>query len=45
VWTGEVTDEGRVELLPFVHEQTVTVAAHRDGRPDASLRRLVGGLR
>lgn len=40
VWTGEVTDEGRVELLPFVHEQTVTIAAHRDGRPDAALRDL-----
>ncbi|MDY0891531.1 proline dehydrogenase family protein [Frigoribacterium sp. CFBP9030] len=40
IWTGEVTDEGRVELLPFVHEQTVTVAAHRDGRPEAALRDL-----
>jgi RHH-type proline utilization regulon transcriptional repressor/proline dehydrogenase/delta 1-pyrroline-5-carboxylate dehydrogenase len=43
VWTGAVTDEGRVELLPFVHEQTVTVAAHRDGRPEASLRGLALG--
>lgn len=31
VWSGPVTEAGRVEMLPFVHEQSVSVTAHRFG--------------
>ncbi|MCI6574142.1 MAG: bifunctional proline dehydrogenase/L-glutamate gamma-semialdehyde dehydrogenase [Actinomycetaceae bacterium] len=31
VWDGEVTLNGRVELLPFVHEQAVSFTNHRFG--------------
>jgi RHH-type proline utilization regulon transcriptional repressor/proline dehydrogenase/delta 1-pyrroline-5-carboxylate dehydrogenase len=34
VYDHEVTTAGRVELLPFVHEQSVTITAHRFGNPD-----------
>nr|WP_296064069.1 bifunctional proline dehydrogenase/L-glutamate gamma-semialdehyde dehydrogenase [uncultured Actinoplanes sp.] len=34
VWAGPVTESGRVELLPFVHEQAVSITAHRFGNPD-----------
>ncbi|MDR2998685.1 MAG: proline dehydrogenase family protein [Microbacterium sp.] len=34
VYDGEVTTAGRIELLPFVHEQSVTITAHRFGNPD-----------
>ena len=37
---GDVTDEGRVELLTFVREQSVTVTAHRSGLVDPELRDL-----
>ncbi|WP_423921241.1 proline dehydrogenase family protein [Frigoribacterium sp. 2-23] len=33
IYAGDVTEEGRVELLPFVHEQAVSVTAHRFGTP------------
>jgi RHH-type proline utilization regulon transcriptional repressor/proline dehydrogenase/delta 1-pyrroline-5-carboxylate dehydrogenase len=35
VYDNEVTTAGRLELLPFVHEQSVTITAHRFGNPDA----------
>ena len=35
VFDGPVTRAGRVELLPFVHEQAVSITAHRFGNPDA----------
>ncbi|HWH26442.1 MAG TPA: proline dehydrogenase family protein [Pseudolysinimonas sp.] len=41
VWAGPVTSAGRIELLPFVHEQAVSIAAHRRGRPDRSMRKLM----
>ncbi len=34
VYAGEVTTAGRIELLPFVHEQSITITAHRFGEPD-----------
>jgi RHH-type proline utilization regulon transcriptional repressor/proline dehydrogenase/delta 1-pyrroline-5-carboxylate dehydrogenase len=34
VWAGPVTEAGRVELLPFVHEQAISITAHRFGNPD-----------
>ncbi|GAA0472612.1 1-pyrroline-5-carboxylate dehydrogenase [Actinoplanes capillaceus] len=33
VWSGPVTEAGRVELLPFLREQAVSVTAHRFGNP------------
>ncbi len=32
--TNEVTTAGRLELLPFLHEQSITITAHRFGNPD-----------
>ncbi|WP_201799319.1 proline dehydrogenase family protein [Subtercola vilae] len=40
VYSGPATLAGRVELLPFLRQQTVTVAAHRA----ATLARLADGL-
>ncbi|MDQ1085273.1 MULTISPECIES: aldehyde dehydrogenase family protein [Microbacterium] len=34
VYGNEVTTAGRLELLPFLREQAVSIAAHRYGRPD-----------
>ncbi len=33
VWGGPVTHCGRIEILPFVHEQAVTITNHRFGNP------------
>ncbi len=33
VHDGEVTEAGRVEILPFVHEQAISLTAHRFGTP------------
>jgi len=37
IYAGEVTSSGRVELLPFLREQAVSVTAHRFGNPDAGM--------
>ena len=34
VYRGEVTTAGRIELLSFLHEQSITITAHRFGNPD-----------
>jgi len=34
VYADEVTTAGRIELLPFVHEQSISITAHRFGNPD-----------
>ncbi|GAA1952221.1 bifunctional proline dehydrogenase/L-glutamate gamma-semialdehyde dehydrogenase [Microbacterium aquimaris] len=34
VYDSEVTTAGRIELLPFLHEQSITITAHRFGNPD-----------
>lgn len=33
VWSHPVTPSGRVELLPFLHEQAVSITNHRFGNP------------
>ncbi len=40
VYDHEVTEAGRVELLPFLHEQAVSITAHRFGTPNG----LAAGL-
>ena len=35
VYDGAVTESGRVELLPFLREQAVSITAHRFGTPSA----------
>jgi RHH-type proline utilization regulon transcriptional repressor/proline dehydrogenase/delta 1-pyrroline-5-carboxylate dehydrogenase len=37
VFAGEVTRAGRVELLPFLLEQSISATAHRFGNPSALL--------
>jgi len=34
VYDNPVTTAGRLELLPFLHEQSITITAHRFGNPD-----------
>ncbi|HXD61945.1 MAG TPA: hypothetical protein VN619_08470, partial [Lacisediminihabitans sp.] len=34
VYASPVTTAGRVELLPFLHEQAISITAHRFGNPD-----------
>ncbi len=41
VWSGPVTTSGRIELLPFLHEQSVSITAHRFGNPDHAMSGLV----
>lgn len=36
LYPGEVTQSGRVELLPFLREQAISVTNHRFGNPDPS---------
>ncbi|HEY0247390.1 MAG TPA: bifunctional proline dehydrogenase/L-glutamate gamma-semialdehyde dehydrogenase [Gryllotalpicola sp.] len=33
VYGGAVTEAGRIELLPFLHEQAISITAHRFGTP------------
>ena len=41
VWSGPVTTSGRIELLPFLREQSVSITAHRFGNPDRAMGDLV----
>ena len=34
IYHGEVTEAGRIEMLPFLHEQAVSITAHRFGTPN-----------
>ena len=34
VYMHPVTEAGRVELLPFLHEQAISITAHRFGTPN-----------
>jgi RHH-type proline utilization regulon transcriptional repressor/proline dehydrogenase/delta 1-pyrroline-5-carboxylate dehydrogenase len=34
VWGDPVTTAGRLELLPFLHEQSISITAHRFGTPN-----------
>jgi len=40
VWSGPVTASGRVELLPFLREQALSITAHRFGNPYPALAEL-----
>ncbi len=40
IWSGAVTASGRVELLPFLREQAVSITTHRFGNPFAALAEL-----
>lgn len=33
IWADPVTESGQVELLPFLHEQSISVTTHRYGTP------------
>jgi RHH-type proline utilization regulon transcriptional repressor/proline dehydrogenase/delta 1-pyrroline-5-carboxylate dehydrogenase len=37
IWADPVTAAGRIELLPFLREQAVSITAHRFGTPDRAL--------
>ena len=37
IYSGPVTTSGRVELLAFLREQSVTITAHRFGNPDRAM--------
>jgi RHH-type proline utilization regulon transcriptional repressor/proline dehydrogenase/delta 1-pyrroline-5-carboxylate dehydrogenase len=37
IWSGVVTAAGRVELLPFLREQAVSITTHRFGNPYPAL--------
>ena len=41
IWGGPVTASGRVEVLPFLKEQAVSITAHRFGNPDRGMSALV----
>jgi RHH-type proline utilization regulon transcriptional repressor/proline dehydrogenase/delta 1-pyrroline-5-carboxylate dehydrogenase len=34
VYSHPVTEAGHVELLPFLHEQAISITAHRFGTPN-----------
>jgi RHH-type proline utilization regulon transcriptional repressor/proline dehydrogenase/delta 1-pyrroline-5-carboxylate dehydrogenase len=36
-----VTGAGRIEMLPFLREQSVSITAHRFGTPDRDFAALV----
>lgn len=40
VFSDDVTLAGRVEMLPFLREQSISIRAHRYGRPDARMQGL-----
>ncbi|MDJ1370711.1 aldehyde dehydrogenase family protein [Gulosibacter molinativorax] len=40
VFSDDVTLAGRVEMLPFLREQSISIRAHRHGRPDARMQGL-----
>ncbi len=40
IYGGPVTTAGRIELLPFLHEQAVSITAHRFGNPDHAMLEL-----
>ncbi|MDH6182231.1 RHH-type proline utilization regulon transcriptional repressor/proline dehydrogenase/delta 1-pyrroline-5-carboxylate dehydrogenase [Microbacteriaceae bacterium SG_E_30_P1] len=37
IYSGPVTTAGRIELLPFLREQSVTITGHRFGNPDRGM--------
>ena len=45
VYAQPVTEAGRIELLPFLHEQAVSITAHRFGTPDPLAHTVLPGAR
>ncbi|MFP7834361.1 bifunctional proline dehydrogenase/L-glutamate gamma-semialdehyde dehydrogenase [Marisediminicola sp. LYQ134] len=43
IYAGPVTTEGRIELLPFLREQSVSITAHRFGNPFAGAHEVLPG--
>ena len=41
IYAGEVTTAGRIELLPFLREQAISITAHRFGNPDPTFRDVI----
>ncbi len=41
IYAGPVTASGRIELLPFLREQSISITAHRFGNPDPAMATLV----
>ena len=41
VYAGPVTTSGRLELLPFLREQSISITAHRLGNPDPVIATIV----
>jgi len=41
IYAGPVTASGRIELLPFLREQSISITAHRFGNPDPGMAALV----
>jgi len=37
IYSGPITGSGRIEMLPFLHEQTISMTAHRFGKPDSMM--------
>ncbi|MDO4259585.1 MAG: bifunctional proline dehydrogenase/L-glutamate gamma-semialdehyde dehydrogenase [Actinomycetaceae bacterium] len=42
VWDGPVTNAGRIEILPFVREQAISMTNHRFGNPTPLGRQVFG---
>ncbi|PPG38331.1 proline dehydrogenase family protein [Pseudoclavibacter sp. RFBA6] len=40
IWSDEVTPAGRIEALPFLREQAISITAHRNGHPDPRMQQL-----
>ncbi|MFC5502334.1 bifunctional proline dehydrogenase/L-glutamate gamma-semialdehyde dehydrogenase [Lysinimonas soli] len=40
IWAGPVTSAGRIEMLPFLREQSISITAHRFGNPDRGMSAL-----
>jgi RHH-type proline utilization regulon transcriptional repressor/proline dehydrogenase/delta 1-pyrroline-5-carboxylate dehydrogenase len=40
IYSAPVTTSGRIELLPFLREQAVSVTAHRFGNPNRAMLKL-----
>jgi RHH-type proline utilization regulon transcriptional repressor/proline dehydrogenase/delta 1-pyrroline-5-carboxylate dehydrogenase len=41
IYAAPVTASGRIELLPFLREQSISITAHRFGNPDPAMATLV----
>lgn len=44
VYYGDVTSSGRIEMLPFVREQAISMTAHRFGTPNDLAQKVLGRI-